>query len=195
MTDYSNDPLAAEEQRKYTKMWNQASYRINSPGFNWAPRSLALLNPPPGATIIDYGCGVPRAVDFFRSKGLEATGCDIVALREDVRPVNLWDLPSDLGSDYAYCADVMEHIPPEKVLAVLGGIAERTKVAAAFTIASTQCTQGRRHGEVLHLTVEPKDWWMEQLQHFWKHISHYKTDRGWRHLFITSGPIYSVGGD
>lgn len=179
------DADALEEQRKYRKMWATPDYRRNSPGLNLAPRALGLLGVYGGDSVRDYGCGVPHAVDYFRRMGLEASGVDLVALREDVVEACLWDLPSDMGpTKWAYCADVLEHLPESRVPAVLAGIRARTVSGAAFSVASTPCKCGRRFGEVLHLTVRPVEWWGERMAEHFRTVATHGADKPWRHILI-----------
>ena len=98
-------------------MYAQDAYHRVSPGRNLAPHVYEQLSPETGDTLIDFGCGLGRATEFFGQKGLRATGVDFVNVLEmDVPFVRacLWDLP-DLSCDWGFCADVMEHIPTAKV--------------------------------------------------------------------------------
>lgn len=183
----TTDPLAEEERRKYEKMWAREDYRRNSPGLNIAPVVLELWGAGPGASLVDWGCGEGKAVDWFRGQGLSAIGVDLVPLRADIIGGCLWDigaLPSVVSGEFSFCADVMEHVPEGKVAEVLRGIASRTTTAAAFTIASIGCTCGRRAGEALHLTIKPREWWKEELLRYFREVEYHPTDRKWRHLFI-----------
>lgn len=173
-----------EERRKYAKMWSIDDYRRNSPGLNIAPTALDLLGAMPGQSIIEYGCGDGRALDYFTSRDMDATGVDLMALRPDIIEASLWELPEDLAADFAFCADVLEHIPPERVAEALAAMRERTGVAAAFTVATIGCTVGERHGEDLHLTIRPAWWWWREISKCWGSVEHHHTDREWRHLFI-----------
>ena len=97
------DPVAEHERDKYTRMWADASYRVNSPGLNAAPEGFKKLGCSSGETLIDYGCGEARSTAWFKSQGLDAQGVDLVQLKPDVIQACLWDLPK-MSSDYAYCA-------------------------------------------------------------------------------------------
>jgi hypothetical protein len=78
----------------------------------------------------------------------------------------LWDF-TPRESDWALCTDVMEHIPPEHVDAVLANIAKATRKGAFFQIATTPDRMGKLIGERLHLTVQSAAWWREKLsEHF-----------------------------
>ena len=103
-------------------------------------RALTALQPEPGSSFGDWGCGTGRATLALQERGFAATGIDIVAsaLETPVPFIEacLWDLPETVPAfDYGLCCDVMEHLPPEHVAEVLRQIASRTKVAVYFQIA------------------------------------------------------------
>jgi 2-polyprenyl-3-methyl-5-hydroxy-6-metoxy-1,4-benzoquinol methylase len=178
------DPIAAAERTKYERMWSQPEYRRNSPGLNAAPAAFHALAMRAGRSLTDYGCGEGRALDWFRGRGIHAKGVDIVALRPDVTEACLWDLPAGLGeADYAYCADVMEHLPEQHVPTVLRAIGDRTREAGYFTVATVPCKLGRRHGETLHLTVRPRVWWEARFREAWREVRCSTGDRDWRLVF------------
>lgn len=127
----------------------------------------------PGQRLIDYGAGPARATAEFAARGLAVLAVDIADnARETTVPfleACLWDLPSDLCPvEYGYCCDVMEHIPLERVAAVLDGIARRTLAAAYFRIATRPDVMGKRLiGEPLHLTIRDGAWWRDRVaEHF-----------------------------
>jgi SAM-dependent methyltransferase len=182
VVDQVTDHLVADERRKYAKMWSKPQYRINSPGLNVAPAAAEWLWMEPGGSVIDYGCGEGKALDWFNANGYHATGVDIISLRPDVIEVCLWSLPETLSpSDYGFCADVMEHMPPERVDDVLAGIRARTRKAAFFSVANSECTVGKRHGETLHLTRQPVEWWAGKVRQYWPRVEVRQGDREWRY--------------
>jgi hypothetical protein len=60
------------------------------------------------------------------------------------------------------CADVMEHIPPDRVLDVLKNNHKVCEVVVYKIANFPSVFQGRR----LHLTLRPRHWWLEQLEIF-----------------------------
>lgn len=156
-----NDPLADHERDKYERMWARSEYHICSPGELSAPDAMKVFGQP--GTLIDFGCGDGKALRLFREAGYAAIGVDHVKLLPDTIQSCLWSLPADLPVvDFGYCADVMEHIPPERVKDVLFGISSLVD-RAYFRIATVPDGMGRLIGETLHLTVQPAEWWLEQV--------------------------------
>ena len=161
--------LAETEAAKYRTVWSRAEYRRISPGELEKETAFKWFNPQPGETLNDYGSGPARATAWFRDHGLDVLGVDHAenAAETDVPVLHrcLWDMGDVRVSDYAYCCDVMEHIPPQHVKAVLASIAARTRKAAYFRIATRPDVMGPRLiGEPLHLTVQDAAWWVDAVR-------------------------------
>jgi SAM-dependent methyltransferase len=167
-------PEPDSEQRKYERMWTFESYRKYSPGERLFERGLAELGIEQGDSVIDFGCGPGRATAMFAERGFNVIGVDIAAncLDPNLRVVpfmqaNLWELPADLSADYGYCCDVMEHISPDKVDAVLSEISRCTRRRVFFNISFSDDNFGALIEDHLHLSVHSPEWWLAKLkEHF-----------------------------
>ena len=163
-----NDELTNQEREKYSKMWELDSYRERSPGLRFLENALGLVNIPEGCSVVDLGAGTGRVSAELSRRGYQVTAVDIApnAVREFDGPVLescLWELPQfEERFEFGYCADVMEHIPRERVDATLACISRSCELVY-FQIANFHCREGDRIGEELHLTVEDADWWTERL--------------------------------
>jgi hypothetical protein len=166
------DDLAAAEAEKYRRIWERPEYRRISPGMIECERAWTCAGMAPGATLTDFGAGTGRATAWFRDRGLDVLAVDHVdsALETSVPMIVecLWSMSDAVPvSDYGFCCDVMEHIPPEKVAAVLAGIRARVRVGCWFRIATRIDQMGRLIGQPLHLTVRGGGWWRAQVEaHF-----------------------------
>lgn len=171
--------LDAFEPEKYRRIWSLPLYRRHSPGETALGALKDALGLPAGARVIDFGCGCGRASARLVRDGYNVTAIDFAdnCLDEDARAVigdrfvlaNLWDAEAMKAvppADYAICNDVMEHIPTEKVDAVLSNIAQAAK-KTAFTICFEPDVHGKHINETLHLTVRTGGWWEKKLsEHF-----------------------------
>lgn len=167
------DGLAERERQKYERMWDVKAYRNYAPGEALAQQAFTEMAMRKGDKLIDFGCGTGRPATQFQLLGVAVTGIDHVnnCLDADVN-INflrccLWDLPPDLLADYGYCTDVMEHIPPEKVDAVLSEIKRVVRNRVFFQIATFPDGMGKRIGETLHLSVHGPEWWKAKLSEHW----------------------------
>lgn len=167
----------ASERDKYRRMWKVPEYRHSSPGEGLVPLAVESLGMKPGESVIDFGCGPARATQKLKDAGFAVLGLDIASNCRDegidvpFREVCLWNLPDDLApADYGLCCDVMEHVPPERVDAVLAGIKARTRKGVLFSIAFFNDGFGNVIGERLHLTVRRRPWWEARLGEYWPNV-------------------------
>lgn len=170
--------LTNPEQSKYDRLWAQhPEYRHSAPGEHLVGVFSSMAEIKPHHHVIDFGCGTGRgALAIARRTGAKVTALDFSesSLDEHVREAlggNLTFEQRDLTqplcldrpADYGYCTDVMEHIPPEQVEAVLANIV--TSARRVFLCISTVPDRmGALIGEDLHLTVRPAEWWRAVLE-------------------------------
>ena len=178
--------LATTEADKYERMWARPEYRRHSPGALAAKEAYSNMLMKRGDTLADFGCGSAKASKWFALQHLFVFGFDIAdnATSEEVKDwqhtphvggldimtgAALWELvpPRAPLVDWGFCADVMEHIPPEKVDETLSVIARLVRRAIYFQICTQPDGCGKLIGETLHLSVHPTQWWDDTLrEHF-----------------------------
>lgn len=165
------------EQEKYQAMWAQDGYRAHSPGEECASLFLNLATPKPESLIYDFGCGTGRAgrrigwhcrvVMFdFAENCLDAEIKEALDDRFVFQPYDL--VKSSVvepKADYAYCTDVLEHIPPADVDAALNNVCGSAK-KAFLQISLVPDNMGVLIGQPLHLSVHSFDWWKDKLQQY-----------------------------
>jgi len=166
------------EKKKYEEMWEREEYRAFSPGEVAAMDFLQHAKPLKDSTCIDFGCGTGRGglmISLFGQMIVTLVDFASNALDEDVKnatitqPHRISWVEADLSKEipvqasYGYCTDVMEHIPPEQVDAVLQNIF-RSANHVYFQISCEKDHCGALIGEHLHLTVQPYEWWLKKLQ-------------------------------
>jgi len=185
------------EQEKYETLYDQVpDYRKGSPDVGHL-KVFRHYIPKPPATLNIYGCGPGRAGRILADRGYHVNMVDIAANapQSDVveymnRNHHLRFMAADLAdaealmpvADWGLCCDVMEHIPTARAGHVLAAI-RRTCGACYFAIAAQPDGYGRHIGEVLHLTVQPVQWWQERLMTFWQRLTILK-DSGSTFVFV-----------
>ena len=164
--------LIEQETIKYQKIWELDIYRTWSPGECLVDEFIECAGAT-GGTVIDYGTGTGRAAVKLTNAGFDVTLVDLVGNCLD--PVAYTKLGHKLvledpryyldKSDFAFCTDVLEHIPPEKINQTLAAIQDRCSYGF-FSISYTEDSLGRLIGEKLHLTVKPHIWWLNKLGNY-----------------------------
>ena len=156
------------EQEKYKAMWTFESYRNYSPGEHVADLFVNVAKPRMEDTVLDLGCGTGRG----GKKVKKLSGCNVIYVDfadnclDEGEPIHadLSDTIPVMG-DFAFCCDVMEHIPPEQVDKVLENVC-KSAPKAFFQICLEPDAMGVLIGQQLHLTVQPALWWMEKLMKY-----------------------------
>lgn len=162
------------ERTKYETMWGIERYRKYSPGERLVDYFLSRVNVTDKHVVIDFGCGSGRAASKInRITGATVLGLDIATncLDPDIKGLTLiecclWEeVPR---GDVGYCTDVMEHIPPEHIDAVLTNIRDSIDGETFFQICTQPAGFGKDQDLTLHMTVRGGSWWMRKLEQYFK---------------------------
>ena len=163
-----NSPKSSEKS-KYEKMWEIDQYRHVSPGQNVAQVFVDVVKPENASRIGDFGCGTGRgALEIDKLVNCDLTLIDFTTNSRDAEAQKFRFVEADLTNPipvmvrHGYCCDVMEHIDPKDVDAVLHNVLSACK-DCFFQISTVPDIMGAEIGEQLHLTVEPHAWWKEKL--------------------------------
>lgn len=175
------------ELEKYTRIWEMSEYRLFSPGATLSRIFFSHFKNElkPFDRIIDFGCGTARIATQFLQKKLIVDLIDIApnCLDEEIQnlmmfaPIQfyqntLWQLPESLeAADWIYSADVLEHIPENKVEKSLKEMAKKTKKGGMLQIFLEKEKFKTGIDCDLHLTVKPRQWWIEKIEKYWNILS------------------------
>jgi len=102
--------------------------------------------------ILDYGCG----------KGTLQTALGFRISEYDPAVEGKTDTPEP--ADIVICTDVLEHIEPECVDAVLGDLKRVTKRVLFATVCIIPAKKTLRDGRNAHLSIHPFHWWAEKFE-------------------------------
>jgi len=182
---WRTDAANLSESEKYRLMWEIDAYRTVSPGEVMVPVFLEVVRP--DGPIIDFGCGTGRASVALMEAGHLVLGIDFADnCRDDKAAAMVPFIEADLTAEipasapYGYCTDVMEHIPPQDVGAVIHNIMESAE-SVFFQISTVDDVCGALIGAPLHLSVYPHDKWESILNKYGEIV--WSEDRGNASLF------------
>lgn len=176
---------AKVEKTKYEHMWEVPDYARTSPGANIADAFMKISGCKPGETLIDCGTGSGKAaLKLANEYGLRVNTLDITdtsmipkaqeQFGDTHTKASLWsDWPTQLFDrglltprfNYAYCCDVMEHIPVQWTMLSLANLF-RSANHVFIQVDVEPEGWGDLIGEVLHLTVMPFVWWRDHIAEF-----------------------------
>ena len=113
-------------------------------------------------TILDYGCGqgtLKRALqaNFPIIPGLDYLEYDPCIVGKDAEPE-----PCDI----VYCGDVMEHVEPECIEAVVKHIHSLSGRMSIYMISLRTSSKTLPDGRNAHITVRAQDWWLSWLKKY-----------------------------
>lgn len=162
--------LEQRERAKYEKAWSDPAYATWSPGLRSVGRVLEYCENFGIHQVAVLGCGSGRAALTLARLRYRVELFDLTdrGLLPEARLLpfkqgTLWRLPyEDRAWPLVYCADVLEHLPPEKVDESLAEIA---RVTGAWALLQISCRESKKlDGVPLHLTVKKPRWWLERIE-------------------------------
>lgn len=142
---------AAEQRRMHD---TQAAY--GSRGFYWAYLSAGIAQLECCKTILDYGCGKGTIGNSFREAGYHIVRDYDPAIEGKSSPA----LPADL----VICVDVMEHIEPDCLAAVVADLVRVTQKVLFVAISTIPSKRVMSDGRNTHLIVKDDVWWRELFE-------------------------------
>lgn len=140
-----------EQQRE---LHERPDYGVASVGF--APAVAALIRELGARSVTDYGAGKQRLHGALSDLGVTV----------DYRPYDpaFPEYGPARDADLVCCIDVLEHIEPECLDAVLGDLARITRVAGLFTIHTGPARKVLADGRNAHLIQQSEAWWIDKLR-------------------------------
>jgi len=139
-------------------------------GEKYAPLVLGLMKQLATTSVLDYGCG---------KRSLESA-LGFAISNYDPAVEGLDDTPSP--HDIVVCTDVLEHIEPECLDAVLDDMRRCTRRVMLSIVAVQPAIKLLPDGTNPHKIVEQWEWWHEHLSKRWRMRKF--VDAGKRFLWI-----------
>jgi hypothetical protein len=128
---------------------------------HYAPIVVACMDSVGAREVLDYGCGKGRLAEALRAGGRG----DIVVRFYDPAIPKFAAPPAPC--DFVACIDVLEHIEPECLDAVLDDLQRVTRRWILMTVATRLAEKLLPDGRNAHLIIQPYKWWLPKLEARW----------------------------
>ncbi len=155
--------------------YGRAAYAL-AEGVSIIARKNGLMN------LLDYGCGkgTLKTAMATMAPDINISEYDPAIPGKDAEPV---------PADFVVCIDVLEHVEPETLQAVLDHIKSLSVFGALFVIDTVPAKKTLSDGRNTHLIVEDLAWWQERVgQHFHIDAAQYLDLKTPRRLLIVCSP-------
>lgn len=134
-----------------------------NPGYGVASLSFApvvaqLIRDNGYKSLHDYGAGKRRLRDALENLGVSVQ----YSAYEPAFP----EFGPPQGADITCCIDVLEHVEPEHLDAVLDDL-KRVTTVGFFTVHTGPARKVLSDGRNAHLIQEPLDWWLPKFRARW----------------------------
>lgn len=151
-----------------------AGGKYGTEGARWAPFVDSLATKCEAKSILDYGCGQGSLKRVLETRH---------------HPFAVWEYDPAIEekqervarADIVVCTDVLEHIEPDCLYAVLDDIRSIAMRRVFFTVHTGAAKKTLADGRNAHLIVEPADWWLRKFMPRWK---------TWAFQLMNNGFIY-----
>lgn len=129
-------------------------------GGKWAETVLALAVHTASMSVLDYGCGQGGLVRRLKPTAdaqripLRLAEYDPAVAGKDHPP---------LFADLVVVTDVLEHIEPDRLDAVLAHLQQLARKAVFFVVALDPANKVLADGRNAHLILESREWWAARV--------------------------------
>lgn len=150
--------LISKAYRELNAKLHSTNERYGSRGSMWGGTVLAMIKALSLETVLDYGCGKGALATLLATEGITVAEYDPAIEGKDAAPE-----PADL----VVCTDVLEHIEPALLNAVLRDLKRVTQKRLLLNISTRAADKVLEDGRNAHLIVRDNEWWREKLvEHF-----------------------------
>lgn len=141
----------SKEYRKLNTRLHEKAPHYGTSAQLYGVQVRSLVNEFKSHNVLDYGCG--KGV-LQLALGLPTKKFDPCVLEYSKPPA-----PADIVA----CIEVLEHIEPEYLDAVLDDLRRLTRKVLFATVATGPSSKVLQDGRNAHLIQEPEEWWLERI--------------------------------
>lgn len=148
--------LISDHYREQNRLLHEDRPDYGASGARWAPLVAHLAEAFHAQSVLDYGCGKQTLAASLPDMNIRGYDPAIEGL--DAAPE-----PADL----VICTDVLEHIEPANLAAVIEDLRRVTKAALFVAIHTGPAKKALPDGRNAHLIQLGYEWWLPRL---WPHF-------------------------
>jgi len=148
--------LITDEYRDLNTELHERREDYGTSGVKWAGQIKEMYGTLKAKSILDYGCGkqtLGKALPHLIVKGYDPAIPDLSDAPE----------PADLVT----CTDVLEHIEPDCLDAVLDDLRRCAVKGIFLTVATRPAVKMLADGRNAHLIQQPAKWWLPKIMDRW----------------------------
>lgn len=158
--------LISEEYRAQNQTLHLERQTYGAGGHRWAKPVAVTMIKHGLNSVIDYGCG--KGTLFLSLRPILAGNQHPIAAMYLYDPAVTGLMTVPPPAHLVVCTDVLEHIEPEFLDAVLAHMASLATARAFCVIATRPAKKTLPDGRNAHLIVESPSWWLGKLQEHFK---------------------------
>jgi hypothetical protein len=145
--------------RQQQLLHDSPAYGVAS--LHFAPLVAAVVRAAKPTSLCDYGAGKMRLLTALQAEGVSVPE---YLPYDPAFPEYGEAVPADL----VCCIDVLEHVEPEYLGALLKHLASLTKRLAFITVHTAPAVKHLPDGRNAHLIIEPIEWWKTVLSQYFE---------------------------
>lgn len=124
----------------------------------WAPVVDEVAMQCEARTVLDYGCGQGTLKPALGERPYQVLEYDPAIAGKETRPIR---------ADVVACCDVLEHVEPGCLYAVLDDIRNIARAGVFLVVSTVPAKKTLADGRNAHLIVEPSWWWLPKIISRW----------------------------
>lgn len=149
-----NDTYISPEYLAEQKWLHAQPKGYGGKGEKWAAKVKEIAGALGARTVLDYGCGRGTLKRALALETFQTFEYDPAISGKDKRPD-----PADL----VVCTDVLEHIEPSRIDAVLDHLQCLTRLGLFAVVATGPAVKTLSDGRNAHILQHPAEWWHDQF--------------------------------